>query len=167
MTPLKIVISGPVGAGKTTFIRSVSQTEVVSTEEVSTERIGKTHTTVALDFGQIALGDYVLHLFGTPGQSRFDYMWDVLSEGALRLIVLVPCDAPNEFPQARRILEFVISRQPVEFIIGLTRTDLAADGWTAAEVAAYFGVPEQQVLALNPRDAAHARHAIHQLLQRV
>lgn len=167
MTPLKIVISGPVGAGKTTFIRAVSETEVVSTEEISSEQIGKTHTTVALDFGQIGLGDYVLHLFGTPGQTRFDYMWDILSEGALGLIVLVACDAPNEFPQARRILEFVISRQPVEFIIGLTRSDLATDGWSVAEVATYFGVPEQQVLALNPRDAADARHAIHQLLQRV
>ncbi|MGH8087570.1 MAG: GTP-binding protein, partial [Stenotrophomonas sp.] len=81
MTPIKFVVSGPVGAGKTTFIRTISQVEVVSTEEKSTEEIGKTHTTVALDFGQMNLGDHVLHLFGTPGQTRFDYMWDVLSEG--------------------------------------------------------------------------------------
>lgn len=167
MTPLKFVVSGPVGAGKTTFIRSISQTEVVSTEEISSEQIGKTHTTVAMDFGQIDVGEHVLHLFGTPGQTRFDYMWDILSEGALGLIMLVPCDAPNEFPQARRILEYVVSRHPVEFIIGLTRTDLSANGWNVPDVAAYFGLPEQQVLAVNPRDTASARGAIHHLLQRL
>ncbi len=167
MTPLKLVVSGPVGAGKTTFIRSISQTEVVSTEEVSSEEIGKTHTTVALDFGQIDLGEHLLHIFGTPGQTRFDYMWDILSEGALGLIMLVPCDAPDEFPQARRILEYVVSRHPVEFIIGLTRTDLSANGWDVSDVAAYFGLPEHQVLAVDPQDAASARRAIHHLLQRI
>ena len=87
--PLKLVISGPVGAGKTAFVKSLSETEVVETDELASEDIGKTMTTVAFDFGTLNLDGQPIHLFGTPGQDRFDFMWDMLCEGALGLILLV------------------------------------------------------------------------------
>jgi hypothetical protein len=86
MQTVKMVVTGPFNAGKTEFIRSVSEIDVVSTErKISTEadRVKET-TTVAMDFGRITVDDdLVLYLFGTPGQRRFDFMWEILSEGML------------------------------------------------------------------------------------
>ena len=83
-------------------------------------------TTVAFDFGMLIEDDNVLHLYGTPGQDRFDFMWEVLCEGALGLILLVSGDKPGDYPHARRILEFVTSRIPIPFVIGVTRQDMSA-----------------------------------------
>ena len=89
INPLKLVVSGPVGAGKTTFIQSLSEIPVVDTDEIATEDIGKEKTTVAMDFGMFTLDGIPMFMFGTPGQDRFDFMWEVLCEGALGLILLV------------------------------------------------------------------------------
>src|SRR4030066_328871 len=78
MQTVKMVVTGPFNAGKTQFIQSVSEIDVVSTErKISSEaeRVKET-TTVAMDFGRITVDDdLVLYLFGTPGQKRFDFMW--------------------------------------------------------------------------------------------
>jgi signal recognition particle receptor subunit beta len=97
--PLKLVVSGPVGAGKTTFIGSLSEIPVVETDELASEDIGKERTTVALDFGLLTLDGVPIHLFGTPGQERFDFVWDILVEGALGLVLLVAGDSPKDFPR--------------------------------------------------------------------
>ena len=112
MIPMKLVISGPVGAGKTTFVQALSETEVISTEADATEDIGKPTTTVAFDFGTLNIDGQELHLYGTPGQDRFDFMWDVLCEGALGLVLLVAGNKPQDFLHARHILEFITSRNP-------------------------------------------------------
>ena len=98
-TALKLLIAGGFGVGKTTFVGSVSEIEPLSTEElITTASIGtdslagvedKSTTTVALDFGRITIDPrHVLYLFGTPGQERFWFMWDELSNGALGAVVL-------------------------------------------------------------------------------
>jgi hypothetical protein len=146
--PLKLVIAGPVGAGKTTFIQSLSETLVVDTDVISTEDIGKATTTVALDFGTLELDGTPIHLFGTPGQDRFDFMWEILCEGALGLVLLVAGDRPTDFPQARRILEFITTRISVPFLVGVTRQDLPRV-WDPEDVADYFELPSEQVIGLN------------------
>ena len=85
MQTVKMVVTGPFSAGKTEFIQSVSEIDVVATErKISTadEKAVKDATTVAMDFGRITVDeDLILYLFGTPGQKRFDFMWEILSEG--------------------------------------------------------------------------------------
>jgi uncharacterized protein len=98
-TALKLLIAGGFGVGKTTFVGSVSEIEPLRTEELITAAsIGtdslagvenKSTTTVAFDFGRITIdSSHVLYLFGTPGQERFWFMWDELSNGALGAVVL-------------------------------------------------------------------------------
>ena len=109
MQTVKMVVTGPFSAGKTEFIQSVSEIDVVSTErKISSmaERSVKEATTVAMDFGRITVDeDLVLYLFGTPGQKRFDFMWEILSEGMLGFIVMVDSTRPETFREARSILE--------------------------------------------------------------
>lgn len=124
MRSFKIVVTGPFSAGKTTFIRSISEIAIVSTERAisdSTRRV-KTETTVAMDFGRITISkDIVLYLFGTPGQERFDFMWQILSEGMLGYILMLDASRPETFAEGRRILEFFSTLSDAPFVVGATR----------------------------------------------
>jgi len=131
MQTVKIVVTGPFSAGKTEFIRSVSEIDVVSTErKISSEpeKIKET-TTVAMDFGRITVDeDLVLYLFGTPGQKRFDFMWEILSEGMLGFVVMVDSTRPETFREARSILETFRAYAPTPYVVAANKQD-HRDAW--------------------------------------
>ena len=132
MQTVKIVVTGPFNAGKTEFIRSVSEIDVVSTErKISTaaEKTVKEATTVAMDFGRITVDDdLVLYLFGTPGQKRFDFMWEILSEGMLGFIVMVDSTRPETYREARSILETFRAYAPTPYVVAANKQDVK-DAW--------------------------------------
>ncbi|GGR97768.1 GTP-binding protein [Streptomyces rubiginosohelvolus] len=126
---LKIVVAGGFGAGKSTLIGSVSEIRPLHSEEELSERETgsgpgrgdtggverKTSTTVAMDFGRITIHSGLsLHLFGTPGQDRFRFLWEELCEGALAAVVLADtrrledCFAAVDHFERRRI-PFVVA----------------------------------------------------------
>jgi small GTP-binding protein len=132
MQTVKMVITGPFSAGKTEFIRSVSEIDVVSTERKissASEMLVKEATTVAMDFGRITVDDdLVLYLFGTPGQRRFDFMWEILSEGMLGFIVMVDSTRPETFREARSILETFHAYAPTPYVVAANKQDMK-DAW--------------------------------------
>jgi len=126
MKTMRSVVAGTVGAGKTTFVQTLSEIEVVNTDRPATDEtlLLKTETTVALDFGRLILSPNMdLHIYGTPGQSRFDFMWDLLIQNAHTYILLVAAHRPDNFHYSREILTFINQRVQIPMLIGLTHTD--------------------------------------------
>lgn len=129
-TQYKIVFAGPVGAGKTTAIQALSDIEVISTEAKASDevRMIKQTTTVAMDYGLMKLGNGdQVRLYGAPGQKRFDFMWDILTENALGLVVVINAAAADPVADLRTYLDAfrkLIDRTAV--IVGVTHTDKSA-----------------------------------------
>jgi uncharacterized protein len=144
MQSVKVVVTGPFNAGKTTFIKTISEITVLSTERQVTDAAadGGGETTVAMDFGRITVSDeVVLYLFGTPGQERFSFMWETLSEGMLGFIVLVDAENPSSFDDARGILRFFRQLSDVPYVVAANRAD-ANDKDVLAEIRADLEIPE-------------------------
>jgi signal recognition particle receptor subunit beta len=153
----KIVVTGPFSAGKTTLIKSVSDLAVVGTERAVTDHTSaiKSHTTVGMDFGRITFpDDFSLYIFGTPGQRRFEMVWEVLSEGMLGFVLLVKWGGPEALAEARDILETFERYADVPFVVGVTHLDHSAEPTelVLARVRAALSLPEEiPVLACDPR----------------
>lgn len=126
-TSVKVVVTGPFAAGKTTFISALSEIPLFSSEQpISDEsRAVKGMTTVSMDWGKITFqldsDEIVLYLFGTPGQERFDFMWDVLARGMLGFIVMVDVTREESLEEARKILEYFKGLAEVPFVVAANR----------------------------------------------
>lgn len=125
----KIIFTGPVGAGKTTAIGAISETPPVGTDVQCTDesRRLKETTTVAMDYSYISLEDGMrVHLYGTPGQARFDFMWKILTQGGIGLVILVNKDHPSPVEQMEFYLDaFGQFIRETGVVIGLTRSGIA------------------------------------------
>jgi hypothetical protein len=171
MEQLKIVITGSYAAGKTQFINSISDIEPVSTDYETTlddERELKSHTTVALDFGTIAINDEVtLYLFGTPGQERFDYMWEHLATGCLGYIVLVDSCRPAKFAETIKLIERFKKITDSPYLVAANKQDDPA-ALPPAYVRRRLGIPREiPVLPCVANDKESVKNVLLTLLERI
>jgi len=170
MQSVKIVVTGPFNAGKTTFIRSVSEITVLSTErqvsDVSGEGGGE--TTVAMDFGRITVSDdVVLYLFGTPGQARFSFMWETLSEGMLGFVVLVDGTHPQSISDAAEMITFFTEMSDVPFVVAANKVD-SEDTDGLLQVRTDLGLGEGvPLLPMDARDRESVKAVLLALLRRI
>ena len=156
--PLKIVITGPFSAGKTTLIQTISEVAIVGTERDVTDETKsvKERTTVAMDFGRITFShDLTLFLFGTPGQRRFEVMWEILSEGMIGFILLVHAGDDRSIEEASHILDTFRQYADVPYVVGVTHLDEvdASEEESFAKVREKLDVPDSiGVMACDPRE---------------
>jgi small GTP-binding protein len=167
MQTVKMVVTGPFNAGKTEFIRTVSEIDVVSTERKITDVTSPTKkvTTVAMDFGRITVDqDLVLYLFGTPGQKRFDFMWEILSEGMLGFVVLVDSVRPETFREARKILNVFRTYSSTPYVVAANKQDLA-DAWSPEDMRIALKVgPRTKMLPCVATDKESVKNVLLELL---
>ena len=174
LSSVKVVVSGGFGVGKTTFIDSISEIEPLDTEASITEvSVGiddtsdlpdKLTTTVALDFGRITLDPtLVLYLFGTPGQDRFTFLWDDLSEGALGAIVIADTRRIEDcFPT----IEYFEDRR-TPFLLAVNRYE-GAQRFELEEVREAVGIDETiPIVECDARERDSVKRALVALLDRV
>lgn len=127
MMNYKIVVTGTYAAGKSQFIRNASEIEPVETEVPvtdSAERAIKTHTTVGLDFGTLTLdAQHKLFIFGTPGQERFDFLWEQLAIGCLGYVVLIDSCRPAELRTTSNLIRRFAHITPAPFVVAANKQD--------------------------------------------
>jgi len=170
MQAVKMVVTGPFSAGKTEFISSVSEIAVVSTERKMSDDIRqiKNSTTVAMDFGRITVDEsLVLYLFGTPGQKRFDFMWEILSEGMLGFVVVVDSVRPETFREARMILDVFQSYAETPYVVAANKQD-RADAWSPDDLRIALNIDQGvKVLPCVATDRDSVKNVLLELLYSV
>ncbi|HEY9613950.1 GTP-binding protein [Allocoleopsis sp.] len=166
MKTLRLVVAGTPGAGKSTFVRTISDIEVVDTDRSATDQTAllKPKTTVAFDYGRFVFGSTVeVQIYGTPGQSRFNFMWDFLIQRAHTYILLVAAHRPNDFHYARQILLFMNQRVQIPMLIGITHSDCPG-ACSANEIMSRLGFMNDKnrppVLQINPTERGSVAEAV-------
>lgn len=172
ITSVKFVVSGGFGAGKTTFVSSISEVPPLRTEAAMTsvatrvdDRKGsdaKSTTTVAMDFGRLTVDEsLVMYLFGTPGQERFGFMWDNITAGALGAVVLVDTDRLDQsFPAVDHF-----EAKGIPFVVAVNRFDGSeAHGLDAVRSALGVG-DDVPLIECDARRTASARDVLLLLLE--
>jgi signal recognition particle receptor subunit beta len=166
--PLKIVVTGPFSAGKTTFIKTITPEGFMGTDRAVTDdsRSRKEQTTVAMDFGKLVFDDEAtLQLVGTPGQDRFDVMWEILSRGMIGFVLLVDPYAPGGLVEAAALLARFRGFRPVPYVVGVTHLDTSVPPGSVLRVRQELQIPAGvPVGPCDPRNREQVKTALLQLL---
>jgi len=151
---VKLVITGPVNAGKTTMVQNLSDSQLAATDVAATDQVSqlKAMTTVGLDFGILKIDDHLeLHLFGTPGQARFNFMWNILSKGAIGAIFLVDSSSDESLQEMKKMFDYFIEHVDLPMIVGATKQDLAG-AKNIETIADMLGLHTDLVLPVDARE---------------
>lgn len=150
---VKLVITGPVNAGKTTMVQNLSDTQIAATDVAATDQVSqlKAMTTVGLDFGILKIDDSLeMHLFGTPGQARFNFMWKILSKGAIGAIFLVDSTSDESMLEMKKMFEYFSEHVDLPVVVGATKQDLPG-AKSPDEIAALLELGDTMVIPVDAR----------------
>ncbi|WP_054854390.1 MULTISPECIES: ATP/GTP-binding protein [Vulcanisaeta] len=157
---IKIVIAGPYGAGKTTFVKTLSEVLPIDTEAPITKGLmdNKKSTTVAFDYGRMKVReDLVVHLFGIPGQERFSFMWKIIARGMHGYLFIVDSSSEERVKEALGMYNFFRENFPsTPHIIAANKQDIptAVDTFTIKNILkAPYEVKVMPLIATNRRSA--------------
>jgi small GTP-binding protein len=161
----KVLVTGPFNAGKTEFTRTISDIPIVTTERRISNHFQsvKDETTVAMDYGQIKLDGDLFHLYGTPGQPRFEFMWDILSKEIHAFIVLVDSCDREGLVQAKRLLRTFRRKSRVPHLVVANKQDMD-NALPVEAIGKVLGLDEKTpVLPCVATDRASVRSALEAL----
>ncbi len=165
---LKLVITGPVNAGKTTLVKHLCDAQFTGSDAPATDEVAKlkAFTTVGLDFGILKVdGTLELHLVGTPGQARFNFMWDILSRGAIGAVFLVDSTSADSLAEMRKMYDYFAKRVDLPAVVGATKQDLPGARAPDAIAEALGLGPEVPVLPVDAREPDQTRALVLTLLE--
>lgn len=161
----KVLITGPFNVGKTEFIRTISDIPIVSTERRITDhhKATKDETTVAMDYGQVKLGEDMFHLYGTPGQPRFDFMWGILSKEMDAFAVLVDSCDRDALLEAKKLIRAFRRKSKVPYVVVANKQDL--DGALSVErISKALGLTGKiPVMTCVAKDESSVRNVLEEL----
>lgn len=149
----KILITGPFASGKTTLIKFVSEEQFSGKEVNTSDALAryKAMTTVGLDFGILHVDDMLdVHLFGTPGQSRFNFMWEILSKGAMGTVFLIDSSSDRAIDEAKKMLNFFRAKANLPIVIGATKQDLEG-AKSLAEISTLLNLKNEAIIPCDAR----------------
>lgn len=131
----KILVTGPQGCGKSTFVKTAAS--LSSTKCVSVDRMG---TTIAGDHAHVMIKGFSMDLFGTPGQKRFIPTLKAFAVDAMGIVMMVDAADPRSFEAASEML-YTANDAGVPYIIAANKCDVkgALDG---EGIRKKMGVPE-------------------------
>ena len=161
----KIVVTGLFNAGKTTFVNTLSDIEVVETDRTTrrSEARIKPKTTVALDYGKVKLNRNLdIHLFGTPGQDRFEFMRDLLAEGMHGFIFLVDSTDRRSLNQAADLLTLFRGQRSVPYVLAANKADKQV--LNRADIKRALNLNGQPVIPCIATDKASVRNVVERLV---
>lgn len=160
MEIMRLIVTGAAGVGKTSLVRSVSDINVIDAGYQATlqKPLVNEKTTIAIDYGRVNFRpNMAMHLYGTPGKARFDFIWDFLICRAHASIVLVAANRPGDFRDVSRLLAFINARVKIPIVIGITHTD-SPTAWSTEDVMIALGYANPQkrpmTVEVNPTQKA-------------
>lgn len=168
----KILVTGSFGSGKTTLVKTLSEIEPLLTERKITSYAekgeNKKTTTVALDMGKLKISDGLeIHLFGAPGQERFDFMLDILQKGIIGAIVLVDATNPSSVEIAMNIANKLTSQLDIPIAFAITKGDLVENG-AVEGIKNMLSVFEGAIIeSIDPRDKSQGKELLLKLLSQI
>jgi uncharacterized protein len=165
---VKVVVTGPPGTGKTTLISTIGEAPARAMEAgLGDPSRPEPQPTVAMDFGRLTIdGDLSLSFFGTPGERRFEFMWEILAEGMLGFILLVDHARMESLDEAMPILDVFRAQSAVPFVVGVNNV---ADGdipTALARARTRLQLRDShRVVAVDVRDRESVKDLVVELLQ--